>query len=169
MVVLSLDVKIDLQRRTDLPCAPTIEYALSCPEPFHFGNFLLCNMLHNSPVSPFPASLSQKQGGSGCWSYHSKAPISNPSATLRAGGGLHNSSQKFWYIANVGAWDRRNVVLDSSDHGGEKCQKTSRLPLDFRVYNSPPSCSGPFGPLFTSSKMVSLASPAPAEPPAVAR
>jgi hypothetical protein len=64
---------------------------------------------------------------------------------------------------------RRDVALDSSDHGAEKFQKTSRLPLDFRVYNSSPSCSGPFGPFSARSKMVSLASPAPAEPPAVAR
>ena len=72
-----------------------------------------------------------------------------------------------WRILEHG--DRRDVTLDSSEHGVEEFRKTPRESLDFRVYNSFPSCSGPFGQIFPAQKMVSLATPAPAEPPAVAR
>ena len=59
-------------------CAPTIENALYSSDPFHFGNFRSCNMLQTFPVSPFTASLSQKQGGRGYWSYQLKFTAAGP-------------------------------------------------------------------------------------------
>ena len=66
-LVLSWRVKIDLQRRAGLPCSRTLEKASSRQSPFHSRNFLPRNMLQTFPVSPFPAALSQKQGGRGSW------------------------------------------------------------------------------------------------------
>jgi hypothetical protein len=61
--VLSCDVKIDTPPRAGLPRTPTLDNPPSRSIPFHYGNFHPCNMLQTFRVSPFPASLSQKQGG----------------------------------------------------------------------------------------------------------
>ena len=71
-------VKIEPPSCAGPSCAPTIENALYSSDPFHFGNFRSCNMLQTFPVSPFAASLSQKRGGRGYWSYQLKFTAAGP-------------------------------------------------------------------------------------------
>jgi hypothetical protein len=70
--MLSCRVKIGPPPRAVLPCTPSMEKAPSRSISFCNGNFPPCNMLQSFSVSPFAASLSQKQGGGGYWSYQSK-------------------------------------------------------------------------------------------------
>ncbi len=63
MIVLRWYVKIELQRPAVPPCTSTLENEASRSIPFRNGNSCPCNMLQSFSVSPFPASLTQKQGG----------------------------------------------------------------------------------------------------------
>lgn len=126
--MLEWRVGIGLQRRADLPCAPTLDKPPSRSIPIHFGNFLPCNMLQTFPVSPFTASLSQKQGGRGYWSYQFK---------LTATGLKTGHSRETNRPASEGGRYNGADILRLSGHGPRSFSIRSYLSLSPQARHSP--------------------------------